>query len=156
MPPPSLQQFPHTPGPSTTSTTKRKYSAVEASQSGQASSVGSGKKQCSTVPGAVALNGIKESLDMFNKIIECSLVVQPQERVRDTSPEHRAKAITCLQEIETHLDDMRMITLIDLFKADTAEADTYMSLQRDALRKKWLDKQLLKHGGFPATIDTIV
>jgi hypothetical protein len=135
---------------------KQKYSAVEASQSGQASSVGSGKKQHSAVPGTVALNRIRESLDMFNETIECSLVVQPQECICNTSPEHCAKAITHLQEIETHLDDMHMIALIDLFKADTAEADTYMSLQHDALHKKWLNKQLFKHGGFPATIDTII
>lgn len=60
---------------------------MEASQSGQTSLVGSGKKQCSAVPGAVTLNRIKESLDTFNKTIECSLV-QPQEHIRDTSPEH--------------------------------------------------------------------
>ena len=87
--------------------------------------MGSGKKQCSAVPGTVALNGIKESLDMFNKTIEHSLVVQPQKCVCDTSPEHHAKAITRLQEVETHLDDMCMIALINLFKADTAEADMW-------------------------------
>ena len=114
MPPPSLQQFPYTPGPSTNSTMKWKYSAVEASQLGQASSVGSGKKQCSAVPGTVALNRIKESLDMFNKTIERSLVVQPQEHICNTSPEHHTKAITHLQEIKTYLDDMCMIALIDL------------------------------------------
>ncbi|KAF8219096.1 hypothetical protein L208DRAFT_1343352 [Tricholoma matsutake] len=101
----------------------------------------------------VALNGIKESLDTFNKMIECSLV-QPQERIRNTSPECCAKAMARLQEIETHLDDACMIALIDLFKADTTEADTYMSLQRDVLRKKWLEKQLVEHCGFPADITT--
>ncbi|KAF8235264.1 hypothetical protein L208DRAFT_1257921, partial [Tricholoma matsutake] len=69
--------------------------------------------------------------------------------------EHRAKAMARLQEIETHLDDARMIALIDLFKADTTEADTYMSLQRDVLRKKWLEKQLVEHCGFPADITTM-
>lgn len=157
MPPPSSQQIPHTSGPSTvtSSTTKRKYSAMAASQSGQTSSMASGKKQRSVVPGAVALNGIKESLDTFNKTIERSLIQPPQERVRDSSPERRAKAMARLQEVETHLDDARMIALIDLFKADTAEADTYMSLQREALRKKWLDKQLSERCGFPVSIDVL-
>ena len=100
------------------------------------------------------MNGIKESLDTFNKTIEHSLV-QPQERVRDTSPERHAKAMARLQEIETHLDDACMIALIDLFKADTTEADTYMSLQRNALCKKWLEKQLVEHCGFPADITTM-
>jgi hypothetical protein len=86
---------------------------------------------------------------MFNKTIERSFN-QPQEHVRDTSPERRRKAMTRLQAIETHLDDERLIALIDLFKTETAEADTYMSLQRDALRKKWLQKQLQERCGFPA------
>jgi hypothetical protein len=144
-PPPSV----HTPAPSVSSlSTKRKYSALEASQSGP-SSVLSGKKQRSGIAGAVALNGIKESLDMFSKTIERGLVVQPHERVRDTSPERRRKAMALLQENETHLDDTRLIALIDLFKSDTAEADTYMSLQREVLRKKWLQKQLVERCGFP-------
>ena len=117
------------------STSKRKFSALDASVSAQSSNA-SGKKQCSAVPGAVALNGIKESLDMFNKTIECSLA-QPQERAHaDTSLEHRAKAMSCLQELETHLDDAYMVAMIDLFKCDTSEADTYMSLQRKALCKR--------------------
>lgn len=135
---------------STGSHSKRKYSALDASLSG---SVVSGKKQRSTVSGAVTLNGIKESLDMFNKTIDRSLVQpQSQARIHDTSPEHRAKAMARVQAIETHLDDMRMIALIDLFKADTTEADAYMSLQRDTLRKKWLEKQLVERCGFPADI----
>jgi hypothetical protein len=55
-----------------------------------------------------------------------------------------------LQDIETHLDDARLIALINLFKIDTLEADTYMSLQRDVLRKKWLQKQLVERCAFPA------
>jgi hypothetical protein len=104
MPPPSSQKVPHTSGQLTSSTSKQKYSVLDASQSGQTSSVALGKKQRSAIPDAVALNGIKESLDMFNKTIEHSFN-QPQEHVRDTSPERRQKAMTCLQEIETHLDD---------------------------------------------------
>ena len=56
-----------------------------------------------------------------------------------------------LQEVETHLDDAHMIALIDLFKADT-----YMSLQHEALHKKWLDKQLSECCGFPVSIDVLV
>jgi hypothetical protein len=156
-PPSSPPSVPHTPGPSTASvSTKRKYSALEASQS-QTPSVLSlaGKKQRSSVPGAVALNGIKESLDMFNKTIERGLVVQPHEKVRDTSPERRQKAMAHLQENETHLDDARLIALIDLFKNDTSEADAYMSLQREVLRKKWLQKQLVERCGFPADVDML-
>ena len=160
-PPSSPPSIPHTPGPSTASTsTKQKYSALEgvkASQSGQTLSVLSGKKQRSALPGAVALNGIKESLDMFNKTIERSLVVRPHEQVQvhNTSPERHQKAMTRLQEVETHLDDVHLIALIDLFKSNTSEADTYMSLQCEALRKKWLQKQLVEHCGFPPVIDNM-
>lgn len=86
---------------------------------------------------------------MFNKTIERGLVVQPHEHVRDTSPERRQKAMARLQEIETDLDDARLVALIDLFKTNTSEADAYMSLQREGLRKKWVDKQLERFG-FPA------
>ena len=150
-PPPSL---PHTPGPSiSTNSIKWKFSALEASLTPSVLSVNL-KKQRSAVPGAVALNGIKESLDTFNKTIERSLVVQPREQqVCDTSPERRKQAMTRLQEIEIHLDDVCLVALIDLFKSDTSEADAYMSLQREALRKKWLQKQLVERCGFPADDD---
>lgn len=157
MPPPSsLRQVPHTSRlVSSSSTSKRKFSALDASVLAQSSNA-SGKKQCSAVPGAVALNGIKESLDMFNKTIEHSLV-QPQEHAHaDTSPEHHAKAMSHLQELETHLDNAHIIAMIDLFKSDTSEADTYMSLQHEALCKRWLQKQLVDHCGFPSDDDMTV
>ena len=93
---------------------------------------------------------------MFNKTIKHSLV-QPQEYANaDTSPEHHAKAMSHLQELETHLDDACMVAMIDLFKSDTSEADTYMSLQHEALHKKWLHKQLVNHCGFPSDDDITV
>jgi hypothetical protein len=101
-----LLQVPHTLSPrtvSSSSTIKHKFSALEASQSAQSSS--SGKKLCAGISGAVALNGIKESLDKFNITIECSLVPPPDCVHAHTSPEHHAKAMSCLQELETHLDD---------------------------------------------------
>ena len=93
---------------------------------------------------------------MFNKTIERSLA-QPQERARaNTSLEHRAKAMSCLQELETYLDDAHMVAMIDLFKSDTSEANTYISLQREALRKRWLQKQLVDCCGFPSDDDMTV
>ena len=93
---------------------------------------------------------------MFNKTIEHSLV-QPQEHTcADTSLECHAKAMSHLQELETHLDNARMVAMIDLFKSDTSEADTYMSLQHEALHKRWLQKQLVDHCGFPSDNDMTV
>jgi len=50
--------------------------------------------------GAVALNGIKESLDAFNSTLGCSLLLQPEQAHADTSPEHWSKAMDLLQELE--------------------------------------------------------
>ena len=47
----------------------------------------SSKKQRTTVTGAIALNSIKESLDSFNSMIECSLLMQPDHMHSATSPE---------------------------------------------------------------------
>ena len=70
---------------------------------------------------------------MFNKTIKCSLVQHQECAHADTSPEHHAKAMSHLQELKTHLDNAHMVAMIDLFKSDTSEADTYMSLQCEAL-----------------------
>lgn len=145
--------YPSTTGTGTASTSsistaaKRKLSALHASQQSNASG---GKKQ-QTTTGAVALNGIKESLDAFNNTLRCSLVMQQPERGRaDTSPERRAKAMDVLQEMETYLDDDRLVAFIDLFRADTAAADAYLAIKRDGLRRRWVEKQLIDHLGFPA------
>jgi hypothetical protein len=145
--------YPSTTGTGTASTSsistaaKRKQSALHASQQSSASG---GKKQRTTT-GAVALNGIKESLDAFNNTLGRSLVMQQPERGRaDTSPERRAKAMDVLQEMETYLDDDRLVAFIDLFRADTAAADAYLAIKRDGLRRRWVEKQLMDHLGFPA------
>ena len=135
-------------GPSASSASKRKQSALLASQSNASAS----KKQRTTTC-AVALNGIKESLDAFNNTLGRSLVMQQPDRGRaDTSPERRAKAMDLLQEQESYLDDDRMVAFIDLFREDTAAADAYLALKRDSLRKKWVEKQLINKLGFPLVV----
>lgn len=124
---------------------KRKQSALHSSQQSNPSGI---KKQRTTT-GAVALNGIKESLDAFNDTLG-SLVMHPERGRADTSPERRAKAMDVLQELEDYLDDDRMVAFIDLFRADTAAADAYLAIKRDSLRKKWVEKQLVDTLGFPA------
>ena len=99
--------------------------------------------------GAIALNGIKESLDAFNSTLRRSLLLQPERAHADTSPERRLKAMDLLQELESYLDDDCMVVFIDLFKADTAAADAYLAIKCDSLRRKWVEKQLIDHLGFP-------
>ena len=84
--------------------------------------------------GAVALNGIKESLDAFNSTLGCSLALQQLEcGCADTSPECKAKAMHALQELEVYIDDDHLVAFIDLFRADTAAADAYLAIKRDSL-----------------------
>ena len=148
--------YPSVTGVSSTGTSsmsgaaKRKQSALQASQSITAAS----KKQRTSTTGAVALNGIKESLDTFNNTFNHTLgrnfALRQLERDRaDTSPESRAKAMDNLQEQEIYLDDDRMIAFIDLFRADTAAADAYLAIKREGLRRKWVEKQLKETLGFP-------
>lgn len=143
-----------TSAPSMSTASKRKRSALHASQSNASApsqSNASGIKKQRTTTGAVALNGIKESLDAFNTTLGRSIVLQQPERGRaDTSPERRAKAMEVLQEQESYLDDDRLVAFIDLFRADTAAADAYLAIKRESLRKKWVGKQLTETLGFPS------
>ena len=89
---------------------KHKQSALHALQSSA-----SVKKQQTTTTGAIALNGIKESLDAFNTALGHSQIFQPEKAHADISPECRAKAMDVLQELEDYLDDDCMVAFIDLF-----------------------------------------
>ncbi|KAF8223584.1 hypothetical protein L208DRAFT_1411625 [Tricholoma matsutake] len=121
---------------------KHKQSALSASL------LTSSKKQCMAVTGAVALNGIKESLDSFNSTIERSLLMQLDRMHSDTSPKHRAKAMDLFQEQESYLSDDCMVAFIDLFRVDSAAADAYIALKHNGLRKAWVQRQM-KDLGFP-------
>jgi hypothetical protein len=111
---------------------------------------GSKKRRTSTNGLDVALNGIKESLDTFNTILERKLGGGTDRDRADTSPERRSKAMDLLQEKETYLDDNRIVALVDLFQTDTGAADAYLALKRDNLHKLWIERQLTKDLGFPA------
>ena len=141
-----------TSAPSTSTASKHKQSALHASvvaSQSNASALVNKKQQTTT--GAVALNDIKESLNAFNTTLGHNLVMQQSEcRCADTSPEHQAKAMHVLQDLESYLDDDRMVAFIDLFRADTAVADAYLAINHDSLRKRWVEKQLKDTFGFPS------
>ena len=46
------------------------------------------------------------------------------------------------QELETDLDDKRLVALIGLFQTDVSAADAYLVLKRDGLRKVWVESKL--------------
>ncbi|KAF8231195.1 hypothetical protein L208DRAFT_1399325 [Tricholoma matsutake] len=68
------------------STTSASQTATTTGSTLSASLLTSSKKQCTAVTGAIALNGIKESLDSFNSTIERSLLMQLDRMRSDTSP----------------------------------------------------------------------
>ena len=55
-----------------------------------------------------------------------------------------------LQDLESYLNDDRMVAFIDLFRADTAAADAYLAIKHDSLQKRWVEKQLKDTLGFPS------
>jgi hypothetical protein len=110
------------------------------------SSAGSGSKKARGAPGVVVLNKINDTLDNFNNTIDQRLSNIASNR-RETSPECRDKAVKCAQELETDLDNARLIALLDVF-ADTFHANVYLSFECEALRKVWVEKRLSELG-FP-------
>jgi hypothetical protein len=120
---------------STSSTSKRKWSALNATQFTSLAS----KKQYTSIAGLdVALNSIKESLNTFNTTIEHKLRGTDRDRI-NTLPENQTKAMALLQEKETYLDDNHIIALFDLFQTNTVAADTYLALKHDNLHKLWIE-----------------
>lgn len=59
-----------------------------------------------------------------------------------SSPERKTMAMTRAQELETDLNDTRLVALIGLFQADVSAADAYLVLKRDSLRKVWVETML--------------
>jgi hypothetical protein len=125
---------------STSSSTKHKQSALDASQLHSET-----KRAHTTTPlsGAVTLNGIKENLVTFNNTIEHTLG-QPDRMHADTSPEWQSKAMDLIQEKEGDLCDEQLVALIDLFQGNTGAADAYISLKHDMLCWVWVQKHLIE------------
>jgi hypothetical protein len=136
---------------SSTSISKRKYSALDDSTSGsiRTTSTGSyGKRQRNFAPnGTVALHGIGDALRDLHGAVRDGPLSQPPRRQRRSSAERRIEATTLLQNTET-LTAEQVIAFADLFEQNTARADTYMALVRADVRKLWVQKQLTQMG-FP-------
>jgi hypothetical protein len=119
---------------SASSLSKRKRSALDDSESAQSS--GSRKFRNTIGGGAVALNGIKESIESFNVAFCDSVSNRPA-----TQSERKRKAMDLLQESEPDLDDRRLIAIMNLFKVDADAADMYIAMRRESTRKAWLQSQ---------------
>ena len=91
------------------------------------------------------IEGVKASLDiigtsMCDLAAECKLhrlqedahakaQVAAQAYAMSSSPQHRHKAMQCLQQTETYLNAVHMVALINLVSSDTIAVTAYLSLE---------------------------
>ena len=61
-----------------------------------------------------------------------------------TDNQLRQEAQNLLQEKDTYLDDDSMIAMFDLFAENAVQAQTYLGIRRDSLRKLWVKRELEK------------
>ena len=47
-----------------------------------------------------------------------------------------------LQELEDHLTDDQIVSLLDLFQKDVMEADTYNNIKREGVRRTWVQSRI--------------
>ena len=86
--------------------------------------------------GAHALHGMKEGLVEFTEVFHDAM--SGKKSGLEASPIRKSMAMKRAQELETDLSDGCIVGLIDLFQADVALADAYLSLSCEAIRKKWV------------------
>jgi hypothetical protein len=98
-------------------------------------------------PGAVAVVGLRQSLDIFNDSFTQSMAAN----TNATSQKYEMEAATIktrdntvmlVQQQETDLTNNQIVVLIDLFQTSTPHSTTYLNIQREDLRKTWLAAQL--------------
>jgi DNA-binding NtrC family response regulator len=100
------------------------------------------------------LNGIKEEMSTFNATIrrytdqKTNQDAAAREREREKPSEAQVKKLArdLLQEKDNHLDDDSMIAMFDLFQQNVAQAETYIDIKRESLRRRWLKLELQKVG----------
>jgi hypothetical protein len=120
---------------------KKKTSAKPSSSSAIASSVSKKRPSKAVAEGitqAVALNGMQGSInrltDIFEKSMSSSVPVHPQEAKEDL----RNKALQLLQSRDEGLSEEEMVRVVNIFMRDRDVTGTYLALENDAVRRKWL------------------
>ena len=140
---------------SSSSASKRKYSALDSTSISHPNSLRAGstysKRSRSSAPnGALALHGIGDLLRDFHGTVRDGPLAQPRHH-RRSSAERRIEATALLQNTET-LTAEQAIAFADLFEQNTAQADTYMALVRPDVQKLWVQRQL-EQMGFPPAVN---
>ncbi len=95
--------------------------------------------------GAQALNGVNDQFEDFNSLMRTLVSLEgyggPLAAMPST-PQRKQKAMLRAQELETDLSDAQMVSLINLFQQEAGAADAYLVIQREALRKAWVQNKL--------------
>ena len=102
-------------------------------------------------PGALALVGLKQSLDVFNDSFTHSMSANANATSRKYEAEAntvntRNTAVALVQRQEAHLTNDQAVVLMDLFQSSTAHSTTYLNIEKEDLRRAWLAAQLARAG----------
>lgn len=100
---------------------------------------GSSKKR-NVSGGPAALLALGDQFSAFNDIYRNRSTSRPT--ALELSPNRKRNAIERAEELETELDDERLVQLINIFETDVSAADAYMVIKRDGLRKAWVKAKL--------------
>ncbi|KAM5530466.1 hypothetical protein V8D89_015866 [Ganoderma adspersum] len=116
---------------------KRKSSAISKSTT---------KKPCPS-HGAAALEDVEGQLSSLNGLLHTMLTAEttgiaPVASIVPLTPQKKQLAIRRAQQLEQHLEDDKMILLLNLFEKDVGVADAYLVIEQDGLRKAWVDRKL--------------
>ncbi|CDO74272.1 hypothetical protein BN946_scf184647.g1 [Trametes cinnabarina] len=108
---------------------------------------GASTKKARVSQGAQALQAVGEKLDDFNTILRSLVALESQEPassgpIPPATPQRKQLAIRRAQHLEDHLDDDRLVALINIFEKDGSSADTYLVLERESLRRAWVENKL--------------
>ncbi|CDO68417.1 hypothetical protein BN946_scf184815.g64 [Trametes cinnabarina] len=108
---------------------------------------GASTKKARVSQGAQALQAVGEKLDDFNTILRSLVALESQEPaslgpISPATPQHKQLAIRRAQHLKDHLDDDHLVALISIFEKDGSSADAYLVLERESLRRAWVENKL--------------
>jgi hypothetical protein len=85
---------------------------------------------------------LSDQLSDFTDAYRAGTAAEASPRDFASSPERKRMAMERAQELESDLDDTRLVALIGLFRKDVSAADAYLVLKREGLRKVWVETEL--------------
>ena len=109
------------------------------------------RRKSGGAPGAVAVVGLRQSLDVFNDSFTQSMAANTNATSQKYEMEAAAiktqdNAVMLVQQQETDLTNDQIVVLINLFQTSTPHSTAYLNIQREDLWKTWLSAQLKRAG----------